>query len=201
MLPDEYSDPDSGSIPARNYAMYHSKQLGYSRHWVLDDNIQCYYRVNDNKRYKIKSGAAFKIIEDYVDRYENVIMAGHNYKFFVVPTNNMPPFTLNTRIYSSILLSNDHSFEWRGKYNEDTDLSLRILKMGYPTILFNNIVCDKIATLKMTGGNEEIYGGDGVYLKAKSLEEQHPDVVKIGKRFGRIHHIVDYKPFKFNNRI
>ena len=201
VLPPEYSDPNSGGIPARNFVLHHSRQQGDKRHWILDDNINGYYRVNNCKRYKIKSGAVFRIIEDYVDRYENVLMAGHNYKFFVVPTKNGPPITINTRIYSSILLSNETEFEWRGKYNEDTDLSLRILKAGFATILFNNIVCDKIATLKMKGGNQEIYSGDGVYLKAKSLEEQHPDVVKIGTRFGRIHHIVDYSKFKNNKLI
>lgn len=201
VLPDEYSSGEFGSIPARNYILHHSRQQGDKRHWILDDNIEGYYRVNDNKRYKIRSGAVFKIIEDYVDRYDNVLMAGHNYKFFVVPTANMPPITLNTRIYSSILLSNNTEFEWNGKYNEDTDLSLRILKAGYPTILFNNIVCEKMATLKMAGGNAEIYKGDGIYLKAKSLQEQHPDVVKVGKKFGRIHHIVDYSKFKHNKLI
>ena len=178
VLPRKYSSPDFGSIPARNYILHHSRKQGDKRHWILDDNIEGYYRVNENKRYKIRSGAVFRIIEDYVDRYTNVVMAGHNYKFFVISTQNMPPITLNTRIYSSILLDNDSGFKWCGKYNEDTDLSLRILKEGYPTILFNNIVCDKIATLKMSGGNEEIYKGNGVELKAKSLQEQHPDVVK-----------------------
>lgn len=201
VLPDEYSSPDFGSIPARNFVLDHSRKRGDKRHWILDDNINGYYRVNNNKRYKINSGAVFKVIEDYVDRFENVQMAGHNYKFFVVPTKNFPPITMNTRVYSSILLDNKMDFEWRGKYNEDTDLSLRILKKGFPTILFNNIVCDKIATLNMEGGNSEIYKADGVFLKAKSLVDQHPDVVKMGNRFNRIHHIVDYSPFKNNKLI
>ena len=202
VLTEGYLETDQGSVPARNFCWFHSRSNGDKRHWILDDNINGYYRLNHGKRYKIKSASVFRIIEDYVDRYENVKMAGHNYKCFVVPIKPIPQIYFNTRIYSSILLSNDedfaNAFPWRGKYNEDTDLSLRILKAGYPTILFNVISADKVKTLTMKGGNAEIYEGEGVYLKAKSLADQHPDVVKIGTRFSRVHHIVNYKSFKDN---
>jgi len=198
ILTENYLSKDEGSIPARNFVLHHSRKEGHKKHWILDDNIDGYYKVHEDKRYPINSGAAFRIVEDYVDRFENIKMAGHNYKSFVVPSSSPPPFIVNTRIYSSILLSNDTEFEWRGKYNEDTDLSLRILKAGHPTLLFNMISANKIKTLTMKGGNEEIYSDQGVYLKAKSLYDQHPDVVKIGNRFGRVHHVVDYSSFKKN---
>ena len=53
------------------------------------------------------------------------------------------------------------------------------------------------------GGNtDSIYDeGDNRYQFAKSLQEQHPDVVKIGKRCGRVHHVVNYKPFEKNKLI
>lgn len=196
ILEDEYLQKDQGSVPARNFALHHSRKQGHKRHWILDDNIDGYFRIHKDKRYRIYSGAVFTIVEDYVDRYQNVKMAGHNYVSFVIPSSSPPPLYYNNRIYSSILLSNDIEFEWRGKYNEDTDLSLRILKAGYPTLLFNIISANKMKTLTMKGGNAEIYSDQGVYLKAKSLQEQHPDIVKIGKRFGRVHHIVNYSPFK-----
>ena len=128
-------------------------------------------------------------------------MAGHNYTMFGIGLNTkLPPITLNTRIYSSILLSNDlfPHFTWRGKYNEDTDLSLRILKNGYPTVLFNCILADKLKTLTQKGGNTDgIYAEkNGLYKKAKSLQKQHPNVAKITQKFGRVHHHVDYSQFK-----
>lgn len=199
ILPDEYLNKDQGSIPARNFVLSHSRKNGDKRHWILDDNIDGYYRFNRNERTRIKSGVVFTIIEDYVDRYTNIKMAGHNYKMFGVSTNtSLRPIIKNTRIYSSILLSNDIPYEWRGKYNEDTDLSLRILKDGYPTILFNSILTNKLQTMTQKGGNTDtIYASkDAHYLKTKSLYDQHPDVVKITERFGRCHHMVNYIPFK-----
>jgi len=199
ILPDEYLNKNQGGIPARNFILNHSRKNKDKRHWILDDNIMGYYRLNDSDRTFLKGACAFRVIEDYVDRYENIKMAGHNYKMFGVPlSTGLKPITKNTRIYSSILLSNDIPFEWRGRYNEDTDLSLRILKEGYATVLFNAILADKQQTLKQKGGNtDSIYSvEDALYLKTKSLQEQHPDVARITERFGRIHHYVDYTPFK-----
>jgi len=206
ILPNKYLNLNQGGIPARNFVWEHSKSIGAKRHWILDDNIVSYKRLNDSDRTIVKSGVVFRAIEDYVDRYTNIAMAGHNYAMFGVSSNtNLKPIIKNTRIYSSILLSNElpKKICWRGKYNEDTDLSLRILKEGYVTILFNAFLADKLKTLTQKGGNtDSIYSEkNALYKKAKSLADQHPDVAIIKERFGRTHHYVDYTPFKDNEPI
>ena len=54
--------------------------------------------------------------------------------------------------------------------------------------------------MKMKGGNtDEVYtDGDNRLKFAQSLQRQHPDIVKITKRWGRWHHHVDYRVFKGN---
>lgn len=192
-----------GSIPARNWVWEHSISKGYKRHWILDDNIRDFYRLNRNKRVRVTNGTIFRLAEDFVDRFENVGQAGLNYFNFAQKEKEMPPYYTNTRIYSCILNNNEIDLRWRGKYNEDTDLSLRILKAGYCTILFNAFICDKIVTLSMKGGNtDNVYiDGDNRYRFAKSLYDQHPDVVKIIKRWNRYHHYVDYKKFKNTSKL
>jgi hypothetical protein len=142
----------------------------------------------------------FRAAEDFVDRYENVALAGFNYHTFVPDITQKPPFTLNTRIYSCILIRNDLPFRWRGKYNEDTDLSLRVLKSGMCTVLFNAFLCFKQVTMTGKGGNtEEVYeGGKNRKEFVESLIEQHPDVVKMSYMYGRPHHTVNYKSFRKN---
>jgi len=199
ILPKKYLNKNQGGIPARNFVWEHSTKSGAKRHWIVDDNIRSYKRLNNSERVMVKSGASFRVVEDYVDRYTNIKMAGHNYSMFAPASNTiLRPITFNTRIYSSILLSNDIKDRWRGRYNEDTDLSLRLLKKGYPTVLFNSMLADKLATLSQKGENTDtIYNvKDALYLKAKSLQDQHPDVVEITTRFGRTHHMVNYRPFK-----
>jgi hypothetical protein len=108
---------------------------------------------------------------------------------------------LNTRVYSCILIKNDIPYRWRGRYNEDTDLSLRVLKDGWCTILFNAFLCGKITTLTMKGGNEDLYKGEGRRLMAQSLIDQHPDMVTMGERWNRLQHKVDYSKVRGNELI
>lgn len=194
-----FSNLGQGSIPARNWVWEHAKASEVKRHWILDDNIREFYRLTNNIKYRTTTGATFCAIEDFVDRYTNVALAGMQYGFFTPRKKKSPPLILNTRIYSIILIDNSLPYRWRGRYNEDTDLSLRVLKDGLCTVLFCAFLADKMATLTMKGGNtEELYAGDGRLKMAQSLQEQHPDVAKISFKWGRWQHVVDYKPFKAN---
>ena len=201
--PDPHSGLIGGSIPVRNWVWEHSIKEGHARHWIMDDNIRHFYRLHKNKKLKVSSGTLIRAAEDFTDRYKNVGQSGLNYHFFAPYSVKRPPYYVNTRIYSCILNNNEIDLRWRGKYNEDTDLSLRILKEGWCTMLFNFVLCGKAATHTMKGGNtEEVYNVgdaekfDNRYEFAKSLYDQHPDVVQITQKWGRWHHHVDYHAFK-----
>lgn len=199
-----FSNLGKGSIPARNWVWEHSLSIGAERHWILDDNIRHFRRLYKGKRVRVTDGTIFKCAEDFVDRYENVAMAGFQYTFFCVQTSK--PILLNTRIYSCILLKNDIPHRWRGRYNEDTDLSIRILKDRWCTVLFYIFLADKMATMTMKGGDtDKLYKQDrkfdGRLAMAKSLQEQHPDIVTIKWKWGRWQHSVDYSKFRNNKLI
>lgn len=202
-----FSNLGQGGIPARNWVWDHSAEEGHDRHWIMDDNISHFDRLNNNRKRLVASGCIFRAMEDFADRYENVPMAGPNYRGLVKQNQRgIPPFYLNHRVYSCILLSNAVPHRWRGRYNEDTDLSLRFLKGGYCTVLFNAFLAQKVPTMSMKGGNtDELYRQDeqfdGRLEMARSLQRQHPDVVKITRKWGRWQHHVDYGPFKGNRLI
>lgn len=199
-----FSNLGQGSIPARNWVWEHAISEGHKRHWIFDDNILCFYRLNANRRIPVDSGTIFRVAEIFTDRYDNVGLSGLNYTTFAQDrSERIPPYYLNTRVYSMILVKNDLPHRWRGKYNEDTDLCLRVLKDDMCTILFNAFLGDKTQTMIMGGGNtDEVYNtGDSRLAFAKSLEEQHPDVVRVVWKFGRWHHQVDYSRFKALNKL
>jgi len=206
---DEYDTCDDlgntrskGPGAARNFCLDHSKENGFKRHWVMDDNLDAFHRLNDNEKYEVETGATLLAAEDFVDRYSNVPVAGLNYYSFCKKTDKVPPFIKNTRIYSCLLIENEANYRWRGRYNEDTDLSLRVLKDGLCTIQFNAFLCGKVTTQRMRGGNsKEFYDEEGTLPKSKMLEDLHPDVAKVAWRFNRWHHAVNYKPFKGNELI
>lgn len=200
-----------GPGPARNYAWEHSLAAGHAWHWVMDDNIGKTYGRGDAARVcgwlrlqrNLKTPGAdpsiLRAMEDFVSRYANVAMAGPNYFMFASRKAKVPPFTLNTRIYSCNLIRNDLPYRWRGRYNEDTDLSLRMLKDGWVTVLFNAFLQYKRPTQEIAGGNTaEFYAKEGTLPKSRMLVELHPDVSRLTWKFGRWHHEVDYRPFRKN---
>lgn len=202
-LPSDFSKLGKGSIPVRNFVWgYALRTLNSGWHWILDDNIESIERYNNNIKVPVQCPAPFRVIEDFVLRYENISQAGMNYTNFCPAYDARPPIRFNTRIYSCILIRNDTGYRWRGMYNEDTDLSLRMLKDGWCTVLFNTFLIGKRATMCQKGGNEQIYKqSDNRKEFAESLAKQHPDLVYVTKKFGRWHHQVNYKPFIKNKLI
>lgn len=190
-----------GSIPARNFVLSHAKKSGHKRHWILDDNINGFGYQKGGRRINATNGDMFRMCEDFVDRYNNIPLAGIRYRFHHNYVKS--PYYLNTRIYSCILIDNDINHQWRGKYNEDTDLSLRVLKDGMCTMLFTWCYCNKAGTMSMKGGNTDAIYNETNNRKefAESLMEQHPDVVKVVWRYNRWHHDVDYSMFRNNKLI
>lgn len=199
----------TGPGPARNFAWDHSKKNGHNWHWVMDDNIRSFRRLNTNEKVKVANGAIFKAMEDFVLRYENIAMAGPNYYMFAPARAKIPPFVTNTRIYSCNLIRNDVSYRWRGRYNEDTIISLDMLKGGWCTVQFNAFLQEKMPTQALKGGNTaefyhaegsvvegQKYAVDGTLAKSKMQIAVHPDVSRLVWKFQRWHHHVDYSRFK-----
>lgn len=196
------SSLSKGPGAARNFAWDHSIKSGYERHWVLDDNFENFYRYYQDKRVITHTGAIFTAMEHHVEQYENVAIAGPNYMAFAKPDSEMLPFTMNTRIYSCLLIKNDINYRWRGRYNEDTDLCLRVLKDGLVTIQYNAFLAGKITTQRVSGGNTEaFYEKEGTLPKSKMLADLHPDVASVVWKFRRWHHEVDYTKFKYNRLV
>jgi hypothetical protein len=185
-----------GSGPARNFALDHAIRRGAPWHWVVDDNINGFYRANNNLKVPVSDGTIFRCMEDFVLRYKNIAMAGPNYFMFFSRKDKVPPFILNSRIYSCNLIRNDTGFRWRGRYNEDTDLSIRMLKGGWCTVLFNAFLQEKTTTMTMKGGNTDELYAKGTLEKSRMIVAMHPDVCRLTRRFGRIHHYADYSKFK-----
>jgi hypothetical protein len=206
-----FSNHGDGPGRARNWAWEHSISIGAKWHWVLDDNINDFYRLNRNERIRFESSTGFRVMEDFCDRYENVYIAGPQYRFFCPSDQAKPGFVTNTRIYSCLLIRNDCKHKWRGRYNEDTDICLRVMKDGDVCLQFHAFLQEKMATQTVKGGNTEEfyhaentdgiksgYNSDGTINKSQMLVDMHPDVARVVWRYGRWHHHVDYNPFKKN---
>ena len=200
---DDLGDTKSkGPGSARNFCIDHSSGLGYGKHWVMDDNIEIFKRLHENQKLEVCCPNGFSAVEDFVDRFTNVPIAGLNYESFCKATDKANPYTLNTRVYSCLLMDNSSGYRWRGRYNEDTDICLRVLKDGLCTLQINAFLAGKVTTQRMRGGNsEDFYDEEGTLPKSQMLADLHPDVAEVVFKFNRWHHKVNYKPFKGNKLV
>jgi len=198
---DQKEQGNDFSIIPRNYAYQHAIDKGYSAHWCIDDNIKGFFRRNNGSILAFENtGFPLYFVEEYIKKYHNVYQAGIQYRHLGFSMGHRNPIIYNSRVYSCILNKHIDGFRWRGKYNEDTDLSLRLLKAGYSTMTFQNILCGKQSTSSVKGGNTDAFhkSETGYMDKAKSLKEQHPEITEIVVKYNRPHHQVNYKGFKNN---
>lgn len=200
---------NKGLTKTRNWIWDYAENLGVEKFWTFDDNINGIYRLNNNLSVRSSTGVIIPIIENFVDRFENVGVAGMNYFMFVPRKSKIPPYTVNTRVYSNMLLNtkekNPNGTPFRNNlyYNDDTDLNIRILKKGSCTIQFNAFQVYKLTTMTVKGGITSSYDDMDDNRKAISqmLVDAHPDVARLTEKFGRWHHEVNYGIYKKNQLI
>lgn len=198
----DFSNLGMGSTPARNACWDDAIKDGFEKHFIFDDNIYRFIKMESGLRRKSEKQIALEslyVLQAFQERYKNLPLAGYNYSCFA-GTWTKKPFYLNTHVYSGMLIENNCPFRWRLKYNEDVDLNLQILHSGKCTVLLNMYLIQKVSTTaKMPGGNQtELYKNNDPLkkaLKTSSLQHVWPQYVKSTIRFGRPHHQVSWKKF------
>jgi hypothetical protein len=193
--------PTTGA--AHNFMWDHARANGYSHHWAIDDNIHHFHfrdqhgRVHQPK--ELPDGSLpFRWHEDLACRYKN--LAG--FSLGLGHTFGSSPFTLNTRMYCSVLWRNDldqYGIRWRRGLNDDTIVSLDILKTRYWSTAESHLLLGyKMPTSRkgrLSGGMTDFYDAGGFLRKSAEAVRIHPDCVKTVVRYGRIHHRIDYRQF------
>jgi len=193
---------NKGLTVTRNYIWDYAAARGHEWFWTFDDNIDGLYRFNNNLKTPCADATVLAVVEDFAARYENTAIVGLNYFMFVKRKYVIPPYILNTRIYSNMLIRTDA----RGRegapyrnvtfYNDDTDLCLRVLKDGWCTVLFNAFLVYKHTTMTVRRGMTDYYEKTNQRREfADELQRAHPDLVTVTQKWGRWHHQVDYSRF------
>lgn len=194
---------NKGLTVTRNYIWDYAAERRHEWFWTFDDNIDGLYRFNHNLKTPCADGTILAVVEDFAQRYDNLAITGLNYFMFVKRKYIIPPYILNTRIYSNMLIKT-FAKDGAGKpyrnvtfFNDDTDLCLRVLKDKWCTVLFNAFLIYKQTTMSVSGGMTDYYNETNKRLEfVKELQVAHPDVVQLTQKWGRWHHHVDYKGFK-----
>jgi hypothetical protein len=192
-------DPHPTTGAAHNFAWDHSRQEGHTHHWIMDDNIQLFRaRSASGKTLPLADASPFRWHEDVMLSYRN--LAG--FALGLSHTFGSKPFSINTRLYCATLYRNDlheYGIRWRRGLNDDTVVSLDILKTGYWCTAESHMLIilktPTSRTKRLPGGMTDFYADGGFIRKAAEAIRLHPDCVKMVTRYGRVHHQLDYSQF------
>jgi hypothetical protein len=184
---------DQGISYVRNFCKDHAEKLGYKRHWQMDDNIKSIKQFN--KRQAIDSGADYILatVEEFVDRYANVALAGLRHVAFI--RLQTTPFSLNQQVYSCFLVLNELPYRFTNHTIEDTDYNLQVLSSGWCTILFG---IEKATSGTMRGGNTDSeFAGKTLRQsrigRARTLQRTWPCVTGIRKSNDKVVAVVNWR--------
>jgi len=177
-------ESDAGITFARNWIKDHAMRGKATRHWQVDDNLQGLFTLTNRKRKRADPLSVMAHMEDFVDRYDNIGIAGTTAINF--GADYQDPFKLNQQVYCHVLVRSD-DLRWRGQHgSEDTDYSLQVLAAGDCTVMFTIWQHSKVASGKMAGGNTEGYEDDGRILRARELQAAWPTLgIKVSRRWDR----------------
>lgn len=206
--PKDFHTLNMGSTPMRNYILdyfwerdkyFEEKGMEIYRVWMLDDNIKDYKRLYGGIKNTIESREIFTSIEEYVERYDNVGIASHNFQPYVNEGGNRTILIKNGKCYSSMLIPNQHKgIRFEHKHQEDNFISIKYVCKGYTNLCFNHITYNKNTSGKDKGGNTKyIYKADSNDIGRKERFDYSFDKAKELIENGKIKLIEDktYKNF------
>ncbi|MEE1227289.1 MAG: hypothetical protein UHM08_09330 [Bacteroidales bacterium] len=205
-------EKNAGSGAERNFAWDCAKNAGYTAYWNFDDNMGFMYQTGkltgskrSLERVLVKDRNTFVKLfhkaEDFYDSYDNLFIMelGECNNFL---SRNIP--TINRRCYSALLINTAIPTQWRGRYNEDTIMSIDCLINGFCTVQTPILLKIKQSTRDAKGGNHAVGKGkddlkNQVYsdavdyefsssLKSQLLVAVYPQYCYLKYRVGRIHH-------------
>ena len=152
---ENYHTHQMGSTPMRNYILDYFKEKGFSKCWLLDDNIKRYVKLQHGTKNAIVSSVVFTHIENYVEQYNNVGIASHNFSPEVRENDCRTCLVKNGKQFSSLLIPLDNDIRFRYKYNEDHLISMEYINKGFCNLCFNSVSYDKNTSGSDKGGNAQ----------------------------------------------
>ena len=188
-----------GPGPVRNQAWQMAADEGADFHWTLDDNMRpnlLTRRETGLMRTVVNGRRFFRDLEIVLTCWKNLGMGGPHDLKFTPFKQSKPVATLNTRVYSFNMMRTDQPYRWRGRWNDDTILSLDMLSQRTATMLRSDMLMNKQPTMVVKGGNTDTIYRHGTGPKSRQLARVYPQYTKVITRFGRLHHTVNYKAFR-----
>lgn len=198
-----------------NPLLFMSKSLGEQKYTNIDDDIfglgmkahkgdepdrEKYDRRNYYMCSNLEVLDSFDFVK-YWNEVERLFDKVRNGSFMSIEKHGLvytQPIKLKTgtRSYSFYLTDNRHVDYHIGQENSDTLTSLKMSQQGYVNTVVNGAVSYSSEDTQQGGGSTEVYQRFGTLTKTEAAVRSCPDKSKIAPVYSRIHHLIDYNPYK-----
>lgn len=168
---------NQGLSYARNHIKQVAKAIGYDYHWQLDDDIKSLGKRINGKNVKVDPQEALGDVEEIVDGFSNVAVAGLRDSVFAWTQTTQ--VSINKQIASVGLFNSLTEQRWADNIIEDTDYAIQTLLAGYCTVIFNRIIYNKAPNNVAKGGQQD-YSTSYNELK-RNLVKKYPHFFKLTK--------------------
>lgn len=129
-LPEDQHDDLAYS---RNLAKHHAASLGAKFHWQMDDDIADVEECLNRKSVTKDTESILTAMENFVDSYTNVVMAGMDTSVF---GRLAPEYRFNQQVGGCFLQRSDLPFDYAPNTMESFDYNLQVLSAGFCTVRF-----------------------------------------------------------------
>jgi TET-associated glycosyltransferase-like protein len=171
-----------GIMATRNAIMAHALACKEDVVVMIDDDLPTWcQRIPGGNKYRKADdrdiGLAFSTFHNEMMEYAHGAI-GH--RLFC---QEKPPIYYNSRPLRVLAynLSMVNSYKFRTRVMEDFDMSLQLLRAGYDSIIYNDLVQDQYST-NTPGGCSSYRSLKVQEHAAKELKRLHPDYVTVVKR-------------------
>lgn len=166
-----------GPGPARNCILATAREEGHDWYWSMDDDVTRFMRHHRDRSFTPAENLVdfFIELENDITQYKNVAIGGPRIRSQYEQQHR---FIKNRAVYGRCFLHRTTTgINVRGRFNEDTVLSLEHLIAGWCTMIFNTHQLDSPEPTTKPGGCTETVYQYGRELRFKHMAAAFPKFV------------------------
>ena len=168
---------DYGDVAfARNFIINHALKNGHEFHWQMDDDIAGVMSVRGKQTLTENARTVLSSVEQFVDQYVNVAMAGLGSSVFGRLASK--PYAFNKFAYTCFLLKSETRCHFTRGVEEDLDFNLQLLTNEWCTVQFNQYLFKWATTGTRKGGYTELNANNRRIERQKNTIKRWPQYLK-----------------------
>lgn len=150
---------NKGLVFSRNYILKKSIELGSNWFWMLDDDVNKFYKTVNKRNITITPREAFELSENIILKSDNVAQAAMEYQQFSWSQAKSLNYNSYCDVVVCINVNKTKNIKYRENVTlkEDRDFTLQCLSRGYNTLRTTHVAFSCPKNGSNEGGLYDVY--------------------------------------------